>query len=137
MKTHLLTGPDGPLSTHGIYDSPLTHDLKLVHKTMLGDPWSIPSNPLTTMYNPFEVLNARLEKLEALITERLPISSSVSQTPDIGGLPLAQEVTRLSKARIYALVSARSIPHSKRGNKLYFNRAELLAWVNAGKRNEK
>ena len=49
---------------------------------------------------------------------------------------MAQQVTRLSKPRIYALVSARELPHSKRGNKLYFNRAELLAWVNAGKRGE-
>jgi hypothetical protein len=54
--------------------------------------------------------------------------------PEVGGIGLAQEVTRLSKARIYALVSARDIPHSKRGNKLYFNRAELLEWVSAGKR---
>nr|GFA21257.1 hypothetical protein [Tanacetum cinerariifolium] len=53
---------------------------------------------------------------------------------EVGGLELAQEVTRLSKARIYALVSAREIPHRKRGNKLHFNRTELLAWVNAGKR---
>ncbi|MBD2714367.1 helix-turn-helix domain-containing protein [Microvirga sp. STR05] len=88
------------------------------------------------MYNPFEVLNTRLEKLEALITERLPINNIVAQAPELGGLALAQEVTRLSKARIYALVSARGIPHSKRGNKLYFSRSELLAWITAGNRAE-
>ena len=53
---------------------------------------------------------------------------------EVGGIELAQQLTRLSKARIYALVSAREISHAKRGNKLYFNRAELLAWVAAGKR---
>ena len=53
-----------------------------------------------------------------------------------GGIGLAQEITRLSKGRIYALVSERGIPHAKRGNKLYFNRAELLAWVAEGKRGE-
>ena len=47
------------------------------------------------------------------------------------------EITRLSKSRIYALVQQRGIPHSKRGNKLYFNRAELMVWVEAGKRQEK
>lgn len=53
-----------------------------------------------------------------------------------GGIELAQEITRLSKPRIYALVSARGIPHSKRGNKLYFNRTDLLAWVEQGRRGE-
>jgi excisionase family DNA binding protein len=56
---------------------------------------------------------------------------------DVSGIQLAMEVTRLSKSRIYALVQQRGIPHSKRGNKLYFNRAELLAWVEEGKRQEK
>ncbi|WP_410054434.1 helix-turn-helix domain-containing protein [Hymenobacter sp. BT188] len=44
-------------------------------------------------------------------------------------------MTFLSKARLYALVSARKIPHSKRGNRLYFNRTELQAWVTASSRN--
>ena len=56
--------------------------------------------------------------------------------PAIGGIELAQEVTRLSKPRIYALVSARGIPHAKRGNKLYFDRANLLTWINNGRRQE-
>jgi excisionase family DNA binding protein len=51
-------------------------------------------------------------------------------------MQLAQEITGLSKARIYALVSGRGIPHSKRGNKLYFNRTDLLAWVAEGNRAE-
>ncbi|WP_022822074.1 helix-turn-helix domain-containing protein [Hymenobacter norwichensis] len=56
--------------------------------------------------------------------------------PEVGGIELAQEITRLSKPRIYALVSARGIPHAKRGNKLHFHRAELLKWINNGRRNE-
>ena len=55
----------------------------------------------------------------------------------VGGIELAMGITRLSKSRIYALVQQRGIPHSKRGNKLYFNRAELMVWVEAGKRQEK
>lgn len=62
--------------------------------------------------------------------------TATSPVDEVGGIELAQRVTRLSKPRIYALVSARGIPHSKRGNKLYFNRAELIAWVNDGKRAE-
>ncbi|MGI4831872.1 MAG: helix-turn-helix domain-containing protein [Janthinobacterium lividum] len=70
---------------------------------------------------------------------RHEVKQAISPTPfnpEVGGIELAQEVTRLSKPRIYALVSARGIPHSKRGNKLYFNRADLLAWVEQGRRDE-
>ena len=90
------------------------------------------------MQNPFEFINARLISLEALAVETLThLRGSVSSTaPEVGGIELAQEITRLSKPRLYALVSARGIPHSKRGNKLYFNRAELLAWVERGRRSE-
>lgn len=65
------------------------------------------------------------------------LASTSNHTTDVGGLALAGEITGLSKSRIYALVSARQIPHSKLGNKLYFNRAELLTWVALGNRNVK
>jgi hypothetical protein len=87
--------------------------------------------------NPFEAIDRRLNNLEALLVEILKHlrSSNSYDTPEIGGIELAQEITRLSKARIYALVSARQIPHAKRGNKLYFTRAELQTWVTIGRRN--
>lgn len=96
------------------------------------------NHPDDVMTNPFEILNARLSNLEALTLEALQClrTTTTPATPEVGGMELAQQVTRLSKPRIYALVSARSIPHAKRGNKLYFNRNELLAWVAAGKRGE-
>jgi excisionase family DNA binding protein len=90
------------------------------------------------MHNPFETIQARLDRLEAVSREVLQFLQSTMQAPsEVGGLKLAQEVTRLSKPRIYALVSARAIPHAKRGNRLYFNRDELLAWVAQGKRTTK
>ena len=89
------------------------------------------------MNNPFETINARLNNLEALTLEALQcLRTTATAAPEVGGIELAQEVTRLSKPRIYALVSARGIPHAKRGNKLYFNRTELLEWVAVGKRGE-
>lgn len=87
------------------------------------------------MNNPFETINARLSNLEALMLDTLNCLRTTA-APEVGGIELAQQITRLSKPRLYALVSARGIPHSKRGNKLYFNRAELLAWVAAGQRGE-
>jgi hypothetical protein len=86
------------------------------------------------MTNPFEALNGRLESIEELLSRLLLQRSDATPISEVGGIELAREITRLSKARIYALVSAREIPHSKRGNKLYFNRAELLNWVANGKR---
>jgi len=90
------------------------------------------------MTNPFEILDARLSNLEALTLEALQCLRNATATPapEVGGIELAQQVTRLSKARIYALVSVRGIPHAKRGNKLYFDRAELLEWVAVGKRSK-
>ena len=89
-----------------------------------------------TTTNPFESLDARLVSLESKLDRLLSGQSTSASAPEVGGIELAQQVTRLSKARLYALVSAREIPHAKRGNKLYFNRAELLAWVAEGKRGE-
>jgi predicted DNA-binding transcriptional regulator AlpA len=79
--------------------------------------------------------------LETLIFDCVDRAIKLNQTtttaPDeIGGIELARQVTRLSAARIYTLVSERAIPHKKRGNRLYFNRAELLAWVEKGNRKE-
>lgn len=87
------------------------------------------------MTNPFENLDARLASLESKL-DRLLTKQPTAPAPEVGGIELAQQVTRLSKPRLYILVSAREIPHAKRGNKLYFNRAELLEWVAAGKRSE-
>ena len=61
--------------------------------------------------------------------------STPSSPPDeIGGIELARQVTRLSAARIYTLVSERKLPHKKRGNRLTFRRSELLEWLDEGNR---
>ncbi|MCR5887555.1 helix-turn-helix domain-containing protein [Hymenobacter sp. J193] len=87
------------------------------------------------MHNPFEHLNGRLETIEELLKRLLLQGNNTQPTaPEIGGIELAQEITRLSKARIYTLVSERILPHKKRGGRLYFDRAELLAWVREGNR---
>lgn len=90
------------------------------------------------MSNPFEPINARLNNLEALTLEVLQIlrSTSTTDTDEIGGIELARQVTRLSAARIYTLVSERKLPHKKRGNRLTFRRSELLNWLDEGNRAE-
>lgn len=77
-----------------------------------------------------------LDDLRTLVRQEMTraLPPAAPSAAEIGGLALAQEITRLSKARLYALVSARGIPHTKRGNKLYFRRADLEAWVEQGRR---
>lgn len=87
------------------------------------------------MTNPFDLIDARLSRLEATAQKTLElVMNTQTPTPEVGGMTLAKEITGLSVARLYALVSARAIPHHKRGNRLYFNKAELLAWIEEGKR---
>ncbi|GAB3995156.1 hypothetical protein GCM10028807_34590 [Spirosoma daeguense] len=88
------------------------------------------------MNNPFEPINARLNNLEALTLEVLQLlrSTTTSSNDEVGGIKLAQDVTRLSAARIYTLVSERKLPHKKRGNRLTFRRSELLEWLDEGNR---
>jgi excisionase family DNA binding protein len=77
-----------------------------------------------------------MDELRTMVRQEIThaMAASAAPPPELGGLDLAQVITRLSKPRLYALVSARQIPHTKRGNKLYFNRAELQAWVEEGRR---
>ncbi|UOQ65722.1 helix-turn-helix domain-containing protein [Hymenobacter volaticus] len=87
------------------------------------------------MHNPFESLNVRLDKLEALAREtQQMLRGAIEPKDETGGMELAQEITRLSKARIYALVCEGRLPVSKRGNRLFFSRADLLDWISQGKR---
>lgn len=90
-------------------------------------------NP-TFMFNPFEELQARLIRLEALVCE-LHAASPVTlpHTQTIGGIELAMQITGLAKSTIYNLVSDGRIPHMKRGKKLYFSRMELESWIADGK----
>ncbi len=68
------------------------------------------------------------------LTDLLSTFSATAPTDEVGGIELARQVTRLSAARIYTLVSERKLPHSKRGNRLSFSRKNLLEWLNEGNR---
>ena len=41
----------------------------------------------------------------------------------------AQLITGLSKSTLYRLTCSKKIPHSKRGNTLYFDKKELEEWL--------
>ncbi|UFH51818.1 helix-turn-helix domain-containing protein [Spirosoma sp. KNUC1025] len=90
------------------------------------------------MINPFEELARQLATIQEQNKEILSQLNKTPLAPDeVGGKALAQQITGLSEAYIYSLVSKRLIPHQKRGNRLYFKRSELLAWITEGNREPK
>ena len=56
-----------------------------------------------------------------------------TETRDILDIKQASDFLRLKLNTLYEKTSQKIIPHFKKGNKLYFNRAELQAWVEDGK----
>lgn len=56
-----------------------------------------------------------------------------SREPEILDIKQAAQLLHLQPSTLYEKTSERSIPHFKKGNKVYFNRTELLNWVEAGR----
>lgn len=63
-----------------------------------------------------------------------PITTTQSNSDEIGGIELAETVTGYKRPTIYDLVHKRLIPHSKRGKRLIFSKNEILEWLRSGKR---
>ncbi len=53
--------------------------------------------------------------------------------PDIMNIREAANYLKLKINTLYEKTSHKLIPHFKKGNKLYFNRAELQEWIKGGK----
>ncbi|MHB8258705.1 MAG: helix-turn-helix domain-containing protein [Bacteroidia bacterium] len=66
-----------------------------------------------------------------IIGDRL--TQTKTNIPEILDVKQAAEFLRLKITTLYEKTSEKTIPHFKKGNKLYFNREELQAWVQEGK----
>ncbi|RYC69624.1 helix-turn-helix domain-containing protein [Spirosoma sordidisoli] len=77
-----------------------------------------------------KIINAAVK----LAMQEYQQTNTPSPVSDIIGIRAAAEITRLSRARVYALVAQRKIPHFKRGNRLSFKSSELLAWMQEDRR---
>lgn len=90
--------------------------------------------------NPFEQVLSEIADVKHLLIDltvgykKLEGQNASKALSDIGGIELAEEITGKARATIYTLVAARKIPHSKKGQRLYFSRKELIAWIESGKR---
>lgn len=76
-------------------------------------------------------LNDRLKRIEHLL-ENLEFND-VTDAP-LMTVDQVAKMLHLSKSAIYAKVWQNEIPVSKKGRRLYFDKAEITAWVKSGKR---
>jgi excisionase family DNA binding protein len=82
---------------------------------------------VTSIPVPPELIEALAQRTAEIVTERL------GQQPEPWiGVDQAAEHLACPKSRIYALVSARRIPHEKDGSRLLFRRSDLDEWLQQG-----
>jgi len=73
--------------------------------------------------------------LKQAITEVLADQNINNQSavPELLDIKQAADFLKLKVTTLYEKTSQKSIPHIKKGNKLYFNRSTLIEWLNSGK----
>ena len=64
-------------------------------------------------------IDERLQRIEKMLVEQ---KTTLDMDEAVG-------YTKIKKSYLYRLTSEKKIPHYKRDNKLYFDRAELDAWM--------
>ncbi|MGQ0828466.1 MAG: helix-turn-helix domain-containing protein [Bacteroidota bacterium] len=87
---------------------------------------------------PIFITNLNKEEYKELLREtfREVLKEKTTDNPrfaEILNAQQASEFLHLRVASIYEKTSTKQIPHFKKGNKLYFNRTELEAWIQQGK----
>ena len=75
------------------------------------------------------------EFLKCAIREILDeqLNQAKPKLPDILNIGEAAAFLKLKITTLYEKTSRKIIPHFKKGNKLYFNKEELEAWIKTGK----
>mgnify|MGYP002336330502 CR=1 FL=1 len=81
-------------------------------------------------YSEAEFKKLLKESLREIMQEIKPAIQNEGQILDV---KQAADFLHFKVTTLYEKTSRKLIPHFKKGNKLYFNRAELEAWVNEGK----
>lgn len=81
------------------------------------------------MENPFEIIIARLDRIEKLLESIYANNTGEhlgAVLPPIMTVGQLASYLSLSKSTIYKLTSKRDIPFSKRSKKIYFERKEMI-----------
>jgi len=86
------------------------------------------------MINPFELLETRLTSIEAILVELKQNPHPITEQPEqLLTIQEAAAFLSLAVPTIYSNVSKGKLPFMKRGNRLYFSRAELMAYIKGGR----
>lgn len=73
----------------------------------------------------------RLDKIEEILLER--IQNEHTDIEFIGAME-ACKILKITLPTLYSKVSLREVPFYKKGNRLHFSKAELLEWIQEGKK---
>jgi excisionase family DNA binding protein len=73
----------------------------------------------------------RLDKIEEILLDR--IQNELTDIEFIGAME-ACKILKISLPTLYSKVSLREVPFYKKGNRLHFSKAELLEWIQEGKK---
>lgn len=88
-------------------------------------------NTVFTSFTQGEFKALLTESIKEVLKEVLP---QMDSAPDVLTINEAAKLLRYKITTLYEKTSKRIIPHFKKGNKLYFNKTDLLNWVSLGKR---
>ena len=84
------------------------------------------------MENPFEIIDERLSRIESLLEKTFAKINEFDSNSSVRKIMNVEQVSNylgVSKAYIYKLTGSNNIPHSKRGNRLYFEQKTINNWV--------
>ena len=89
------------------------------------------------MNNPFAVLEARLDNIEALLIniKNEPKPQASQPEAEVLTVPEAAKFLRLSVQTVYTLISKGTLPVMKRSKRCYFSKSDLLDYLKQGRKN--
>lgn len=77
-------------------------------------------------------LNMKMDRLISRFEETFSKTENSEKGHELLDLPAAARMLGKAESTIYSMTSSRIIPFHKRGNKLYFFKDELTAWIESG-----
>lgn len=89
------------------------------------------------MKNPFEIINVRLTNIESLLIylkHKPNKEDTSSSSPKFLTITEASSYVSLSVQTLYDKCHKKSIPHIKKGGRLYFIESDLYEYINSGKK---
>ncbi|MEO9871955.1 helix-turn-helix domain-containing protein [Ekhidna sp.] len=88
-------------------------------------------------YNPFEVINNQLDRIETLLSDIdqriVKLENNQVENDRFMDINEASEFLGDAKATLYGRTSKNEIQFYKRGKKVYFKKSDLVKWIEGGR----